>query len=94
MQAEAEIPIRRPKKMTENASQIECIEFGGWEIDTWYAAPYPAEYSRNRVLYICEFCLKYMNSDFVAWRHKVRCLHCESALTMAVEMRSPVPARR
>lgn len=73
MQAEAELPVRKPKKNNENASQIECIEFGGWEIDTWYAAPYPAEYSRNRVLYICEFCLKYMNSDYVAWRHKLKC---------------------
>ncbi|KAJ3531182.1 hypothetical protein NM208_g8991 [Fusarium decemcellulare] len=73
MQADADMPIRRTKKSSENASQIECIEFGGWEIDTWYAAPYPAEYSRNRVLYICEFCLKYMNSDYVAWRHKLKC---------------------
>lgn len=73
LQAEADLPIRRPKKTSDNASQIECIEFGGWEIDTWYAAPYPAEYSRNRVLYICEFCLKYMNSDYVAWRHKLKC---------------------
>jgi histone acetyltransferase SAS3 len=53
------------------ASKIACISFGGYEIDTWYAAPYPEEYSRNRVLYICEFCLKYMNSEYVAWRHKV-----------------------
>ncbi|PFH56194.1 hypothetical protein XA68_16916 [Ophiocordyceps unilateralis] len=73
MQAEAEVPVRKPKKANDNASQIECVEFGGWEIDTWYAAPYPAEYSRNRVLYICEFCLKYMNSDYVAWRHKLKC---------------------
>lgn len=73
LQAEAEIPIRKPKKALDHASQIQCIEFGGWEIDTWYAAPYPAEYSRNRVLYICEFCLKYMNSDYVAWRHKLKC---------------------
>lgn len=73
MQAETEMPARKSKKSSENASQIECIEFGGWEIDTWYAAPYPAEYSRNRVLYICEFCLKYMNSDYVAWRHKLKC---------------------
>ncbi|KAH6894308.1 hypothetical protein B0T10DRAFT_480140 [Thelonectria olida] len=74
MQAGAEVPIRKPKKSSEHAaSHIECIEFGGWEIDTWYAAPYPAEYSRNRVLYICEFCLKYMNSDYVAWRHKLKC---------------------
>ncbi|KAL1899850.1 Histone acetyltransferase [Sporothrix stenoceras] len=74
MQAEAEAaqPAKK-KKAAGPASQIECIEFGGWEIDTWYAAPYPEEYSRNRVLYICEFCLKYMNSDYVAWRHKLKC---------------------
>jgi histone acetyltransferase SAS3 len=72
MQAQTEAPTRKSKK-SDHASQIECIEFGGWEIDTWYAAPYPAEYSRNRVLYICEFCLKYMNSDYVAWRHKLKC---------------------
>ena len=74
MQAEAAAaPGKKPKKSSGPASQIECIEFGGWEIDTWYAAPYPEEYSRNRVLYICEFCLKYMNSDYVAWRHKLKC---------------------
>lgn len=74
MQAEAEPhPVRKSKKSSGPASQIERIEFGGWEIDTWYAAPYPEEYSRNSVLYICEFCLKYMNSDYVAWRHKLKC---------------------
>lgn len=73
MQAEIEVPLRKPRKSAGPASQIECIEFGGWEIDTWYAAPYPEEYSRNRVLFICEFCLKYMNSDYVAWRHKLKC---------------------
>ncbi|RGP77889.1 histone acetyltransferase [Fusarium longipes] len=73
MQEEAHVPVRKAKKAADNASQIECIEFGGWEIDTWYAAPYPAEYCTTRVLYICEFCLKYMASDYVAWRHKLKC---------------------
>lgn len=73
MQEEIEVPAKKSKKSQGPASQIECIEFGGWEIDTWYAAPYPEEYSRNRVLFICEFCLKYMNSDYVAWRHKLKC---------------------
>ncbi|KAF6795375.1 MOZ/SAS family protein [Colletotrichum sojae] len=66
-------PAKKSRKNVGPASQIECIDFGGWEIDTWYAAPYPEEYSRNRTLYICEFCLKYMNSDYVAWRHKLKC---------------------
>lgn len=53
--------------------KIKCINFGGFEIDTWHAAPYPEEYSCNRVLFICEFCLKYMNSVHVAYRHKLKC---------------------
>lgn len=61
------------QKVSGPPSKIKCINFGGYEIETWYAAPYPEEYSRNRVLFICEFCLKYMNSDYVAWRHKLKC---------------------
>ena len=72
MKTEAQVAetTARPKAMGP-PSKIKCINFGNTEIDTWHAAPYPEEYSRNKVLYICEFCLKYMSSDFVAWRHKV-----------------------
>jgi histone acetyltransferase SAS3 len=63
---------RTPAKSHGPPSKIRCINFGGYEIDTWHAAPYPEEYTRNKVLYICEFCLKYMSSDYVAWRHKVK----------------------
>ncbi|KAI5361959.1 Putative Zinc finger, PHD-type, histone acetyltransferase domain, MYST-type [Septoria linicola] len=66
-----ETPARTKKSAP--ASKIKCINFGQYEIDTWHAAPYPEEYSRNEHLYICEFCLKYMNSDYVAWRHKLKC---------------------
>ena len=71
-EAEGENKVRT-QKLAGPPSKIKCVNFGGYEIETWYAAPYPEEYSRNRVLYICEFCLKYMNSDFVAWRHKLKC---------------------
>ena len=71
-EAEGEMKART-QKLAGPPSKIKCVNFGGYEIETWYAAPYPEEYSRNRVLYICEFCLKYMNSDFVAWRHKLKC---------------------
>ena len=72
-EAEGEIKGRNSQKVSGPPSKIKCINFGGYEIETWYAAPYPEEYSRNRVLYICEFCLKYMSSDYVAWRHKLKC---------------------
>ncbi|KAG0051164.1 hypothetical protein BGZ83_004025 [Gryganskiella cystojenkinii] len=52
---------------------IKMIQFGDWEIDTWYVAPYPEEYSQHPILYICEFCLKYMKSSFMAGRHRLKC---------------------
>lgn len=73
LEAEVEVKGRSSQKVAGPPSKIKCVNFGGYEIETWYAAPYPEEYSRNKVLYICEFCLKYMNSDFVAWRHKLKC---------------------
>ena len=72
-EGENDVKGRASQKIAGPPSKIKCIYFGGYEIDTWYAAPYPEEYSRNRVLYICEFCLKYMSSDYVAWRHKLKC---------------------
>ena len=66
-----ETPAR--SKAAGQPSKIKCINFGQYEIDTWHAAPYPEEYSRNKHLFICEFCLKYMSTDYVAWRHKLKC---------------------
>jgi hypothetical protein len=44
-----------------------------YDIDTWYSAPYPEEYQHvpDGRLWLCEFCLKYMKSGFVAGRHRV-----------------------
>ncbi|ANB12089.1 Sas3p [Sugiyamaella lignohabitans] len=54
-------------------SNIRKIHMANYEIDTWYISPYPEEYSRHRILCICEFCLKYMSSDYVAQRHALKC---------------------
>ncbi|XP_052262827.1 histone acetyltransferase KAT6A-like isoform X2 [Dreissena polymorpha] len=50
-----------------------CIEFGKYEIQTWYSSPYPQEYARLPKLYICEYCLKYMKSRSVLQRHMNKC---------------------
>lgn len=55
----------------EGLGRIRKIQIGMYVIDVWYLAPYPEEYSRLSVLHICEFCLKYMKSQYVARRHKV-----------------------
>lgn len=60
--------------------RIRTIRFGEFDIDTWYDAPFPEEYANlpDGRLWICEFCLKYMKSQFVAIRHQVR----HSSLTL------------
>ncbi|XP_049615177.1 histone acetyltransferase KAT6B isoform X3 [Syngnathus scovelli] len=49
------------------------IEFGKYEVQTWYSSPYPPEYSRLQKLYLCEFCLKYMRSKSILQRHANKC---------------------
>ncbi|KAJ1908906.1 Histone acetyltransferase [Tieghemiomyces parasiticus] len=53
--------------------QIKQIVLGKYEIDTWYLAPYPEEYSCHPCIYMCEYCFKYMKSAFVAGRHRLKC---------------------
>jgi hypothetical protein len=50
---------------------IQTIELGRYEIDTWYFSPYPEEFAKCEKLYICEFCLKYMKKRKSLLRHKV-----------------------
>lgn len=57
--------------IAETAFKVRAINFGNYRVKTHYASPYPEEYSRQSVLCICEFCLKYMSGDWVAWRHRV-----------------------
>ncbi|XP_038222703.1 histone acetyltransferase KAT6B isoform X2 [Zerene cesonia] len=51
-----------------------AIEFGQWEIETWYSSPFPQEYARLPKLFLCEFCLKYAKSRAVLVRHLDKCL--------------------
>ncbi|KAJ6646742.1 Histone acetyltransferase KAT6B [Pseudolycoriella hygida] len=58
------------------AAQERCpaaIEFGPWDIDTWYSSPFPQEYARLPKLFLCEFCLKYTKSKAVLERHQDKC---------------------
>ena len=56
-----------------NTKSPSMIEFGKYEIKTWYSSPYPQEYAMQPVLYLCEFCLKYMKSRSILKRHRAKC---------------------
>ena len=49
------------------------IEFGKYEIKTWYSSPYPQEYATLQKLFICEFCLQYVKSRSLLKRHRAKC---------------------
>ena len=51
--------------------RMKHIEMGKYEMTTWYASPYPEEYTCLPKIYICEFCLKYMKTSTIARRHTV-----------------------
>lgn len=50
---------------------IDKIQFGKYEIDTWYFSPYPDEYGKQPKLFICEYCLKYMKLELTYRYHLV-----------------------
>ncbi|EGG24338.1 HAM group protein [Cavenderia fasciculata] len=52
---------------------INVVELGRYEIDTWYFSPYPEEFAKCEKLYLCEFCLKYMKKKTTLNRHKLKC---------------------
>merc|ERR1712130_426216 len=56
-----------------NIRTPQMIQFGKFDITTWYSSPYPQEYARLPKLFLCEFCLKYMKSRSILDRHISKC---------------------
>ncbi|GAA5992469.1 hypothetical protein JCM10908_000832 [Rhodotorula pacifica] len=54
---------------------ITHLRIGEFDLETWYQAPFPEEYTRvpEGVLWVCEWCLKYVKSGFEMERHKLKC---------------------
>lgn len=71
--------LRTSGSMTQNLSEIarvknmNRIQMGEHEVETWYFSPYPKEYAYCDTLYICEFCLLYYQSHKQLERHRTRC---------------------
>jgi len=55
----------------DNPKPFETLRFGKFKINTWYAAPYPEEYTQFKTLYLCEYCLSYAKNHGQWTRHCV-----------------------
>lgn len=71
--------LRTSGSMTQSISEIARVknlnrlQIGKYEVESWYFSPYPREYAYLDVLYLCEFCLSYFHSSFMLKRHRSRC---------------------
>jgi histone acetyltransferase HTATIP len=71
--------LRTSGSMTQNQAEVsrvrnlEKIQMGQFEIEPWYFAPYPVEFSELDMVYICEFCLCYFGDVSQFERHREKC---------------------
>ena len=63
---------QRPEEI-ERVKNLKKIQFGKHIVETWYFSPYPEEFSRLDIVYICEFCLRYFGSVKAFQRHRLKC---------------------
>ncbi|KAL7423919.1 Histone acetyltransferase [Cryptotrichosporon argae] len=71
--------LRTSGSMTQSHSEISRVknlnklQIGRAEVESWYFSPYPVEYAHLPKLYICEFCLLYYPSVTQLKRHRTKC---------------------
>lgn len=52
---------------------INTVQIGQYELDTWYYSPFPDEYRHEQRLYFCPFCLKYCKHELNYVKHRHEC---------------------
>lgn len=71
--------LRTHGSMTQSQAEIarlkniNTIGIGKHLIDTWYFSPYPEVFTKLDVLFICEFCLEPVGTEFQLERHRSKC---------------------
>ena len=65
--------LEKEHEETTKVKNIQRIELGRYEMDTWYFSAYPDDYSGVDKLYSCEYCLKYMKSETSMRNHRRKC---------------------
>lgn len=61
-------------KTLPNTRGTKYLQMGKYEMEVWYQSPYPEDYARLPKIYLCEFCLKYMKSKTILFRHANKCV--------------------
>ena len=65
--------LEHEREQATKVKNIQTVELGKYEMETWYYSPYPEEFSKCNKLFLCEFCLKYFRKSKTLERHKGKC---------------------
>ena len=57
----------------EGGRKVRWIELGRYICDCWFDSPFPEEYTDERKLFVCDFCLKYHRKRRAYIAHKKTC---------------------
>jgi histone acetyltransferase MYST1 len=68
--------LEREHEALTKVKYIDKIQIGKYEVDAWYFSPYPEEYGKQRKLWVCEYCLKYMRLEKTYYKHLTECTWC------------------
>jgi histone acetyltransferase MYST1 len=53
--APAHRAMEKEHEESTKVKNINTIELGRFDVDTWYFSPYPEEFARQSKLFLCEF---------------------------------------
>jgi len=67
-----EVSLKNHEEATK-VRNVDKIQVGPHVMNTWYFSPFPAEYTKYRMLYFCEFCLNFFGEKSELDRHCKRC---------------------
>ncbi|RKP03716.1 hypothetical protein CXG81DRAFT_9168, partial [Caulochytrium protostelioides] len=71
--------LRTSGSMTQNPHEVarvknlNRIQMGRHDVETWYFSAYPEKYCYQDLLYICEFCLEPLGTKKMFERHRAKC---------------------
>ncbi|CAJ0565237.1 unnamed protein product, partial [Mesorhabditis spiculigera] len=58
---EVELKIKNQHEQRTKIKNITHVQFGEWELETWYYSPYPERMQLDKQLYVCDMCFYYTN---------------------------------
>jgi len=67
-----EVSLKNHEEATK-VRNVDQIQIGPHIMNTWYFSPFPAEYTKFRKLFFCEFCLSFFGHKSELARHSRRC---------------------